>query len=78
MSAGVMPKTPTETLNQIFGFKDFRPYQQEIIETLIDGHDLFVNAHRRRKIPLLSDPRPAPAGRSHRGIPIDLADERSG
>jgi ATP-dependent DNA helicase RecQ len=37
-----MPKTPVETLNQIFGYKDFRPYQQEIIETLIDGHDLFV------------------------------------
>ena len=37
-----MPKTPAETLNQIFGYKDFRPYQQEIIETLIDGHDLFV------------------------------------
>ena len=37
-----MPKTPVDTLNQIFGYKDFRPYQQEIIETLIDGHDLFV------------------------------------
>lgn len=37
-----MPRTPTETLSQIFGFKDFRPYQQEIIEALIDGHDLFV------------------------------------
>ncbi|MGB5883671.1 MAG: DNA helicase RecQ [Desulfobulbales bacterium] len=37
-----MPKTPTETLSQIFGYKDFRPYQQEVIEALIDGHDLFV------------------------------------
>jgi ATP-dependent DNA helicase RecQ len=37
-----MSKTPTDTLNQIFGYKDFRPYQQEIIETLIDGRDLFV------------------------------------
>jgi len=37
-----MPKTPTETLSQIFGYKDFRPYQQEIIETLIGGRDLFV------------------------------------
>ena len=37
-----MSKTPTDTLNQIFGYKDFRPFQQEIIETLIDGRDLFV------------------------------------
>ncbi len=37
-----MPKTPAETLSQIFGYKDFRPYQQEVIEALIDGHDLFV------------------------------------
>ncbi|MCK4838817.1 MAG: DEAD/DEAH box helicase, partial [Desulfobulbaceae bacterium] len=37
-----MPTSPAETLNLIFGYKDFRPYQQEIIETLIDGQDLFV------------------------------------
>ena len=37
-----MPKTLAETLSQIFGYKDFRPYQQEVIEALIDGHDLFV------------------------------------
>jgi ATP-dependent DNA helicase RecQ len=36
------PKTPSQTLSQIFGYKDFRPYQQEIIETLIAGQDLFV------------------------------------
>ncbi len=33
---------PIETLTRIFGYKDFRPYQQEIIENLIDGRDLFV------------------------------------
>ncbi|MEN8134818.1 MAG: DNA helicase RecQ [Thermodesulfobacteriota bacterium] len=37
-----MPRTPANTLKQIFGYKDFRPYQQEIIETLIGGQDLFV------------------------------------
>jgi ATP-dependent DNA helicase RecQ len=42
-----MPKpktmqTPSETLSRIFGYKDFRPYQQEIIATLIAGQDLFV------------------------------------
>jgi ATP-dependent DNA helicase RecQ len=37
-----MSKTPIDTLNQIFGYKDFRPFQQEIIESLIDGRDLFV------------------------------------
>ena len=37
-----MHKTPIDTLNQVFGYKEFRPYQQEIIEALIAGHDLFV------------------------------------
>ncbi|MEN8142369.1 MAG: DNA helicase RecQ [Thermodesulfobacteriota bacterium] len=37
-----MPKTSTETLNQIFGYKEFRPSQQEIIDSLIGGRDLFV------------------------------------
>ncbi len=37
-----MTQTPLKTLNQVFGYKEFRPYQQEIIDTLIAGHDLFV------------------------------------
>lgn len=37
-----MSTTPAQTLNRIFGYKNFRPHQQEIIETLISGQDLFV------------------------------------
>lgn len=35
-------ETPTATLNRIFGYKQFRPCQQEIINALINGQDLFV------------------------------------
>jgi ATP-dependent DNA helicase RecQ len=31
-----------QTLQQVFGLQDFRPYQQEIIECLVDGGDAFV------------------------------------
>ncbi len=31
-----------ETLKQVFGYETFREYQQQIIENLIDGNDLFV------------------------------------
>jgi ATP-dependent DNA helicase RecQ len=31
-----------ETLQAVFGLKDFWPHQQEIIETLVDGGDAFV------------------------------------
>lgn len=37
-----MPDTPANTLQQIFGYQDFRPFQQEIIEALIGGQDMFV------------------------------------
>lgn len=37
-----MSEKPLSTLNKVFGYKDFRPYQQEIIESLIAGQDLFV------------------------------------
>jgi ATP-dependent DNA helicase RecQ len=31
-----------DTLQQVFGLQDFRPFQQEIIEQLVDGSDVFV------------------------------------
>jgi ATP-dependent DNA helicase RecQ len=34
--------TPLDTLDRIFGYRSFRPYQQEIIEGLINGRDAFV------------------------------------
>ncbi len=37
-----MTKTPHEILDQVFGYKEFRPYQLEIIESLAAGDDLFV------------------------------------
>ncbi len=33
---------PRQTLLEIFGYSEFRPQQEEIIETLISGHDAFV------------------------------------
>ncbi|WP_305041867.1 DNA helicase RecQ [Geoalkalibacter sp.] len=37
-----MSTTPRQTLQRIFGFRDFRPHQLEIVETLIRGEDAFV------------------------------------
>jgi ATP-dependent DNA helicase RecQ len=34
--------TPLQTLSRIFGYESFRPWQQEIIEGVIDGGDAFV------------------------------------
>lgn len=35
-------KTPLKILQSVFGYGDFRPYQREIIETLLSGGDAFV------------------------------------
>ena len=37
-----MARTPLETLQTIFGYGDFRPYQEEIVADLIAGRDSFV------------------------------------
>jgi len=37
-----MPKSPLDTLKEVFGYTSFRPFQQEIVERLINGEDLFV------------------------------------
>ncbi|MBT3309212.1 MAG: DNA helicase RecQ [Gammaproteobacteria bacterium] len=37
-----MRSSPLETLQSVFGYSDFRPYQQEIIEDVAAGHDSFV------------------------------------
>ncbi|WP_429884472.1 DNA helicase RecQ [Geoalkalibacter halelectricus] len=37
-----MSTIPQQTLQRIFGFRDFRPHQREIVETLIRGEDAFV------------------------------------
>ncbi|MEJ2201626.1 MAG: DEAD/DEAH box helicase [Desulfuromonadaceae bacterium] len=37
-----MTQTPLETLREVFGYRAFRPQQQEIIEGLIAGRDAFV------------------------------------
>ncbi len=37
-----MPNTPLDTLRNVFGFREFRPRQQEIIESVIGGEDVFV------------------------------------
>ncbi|HKI60066.1 MAG TPA: RecQ family ATP-dependent DNA helicase, partial [Mariprofundaceae bacterium] len=35
-------QSPLDLLRKTFGYDSFRPYQQEIISDLIDGHDAFV------------------------------------
>ena len=35
-------QTPTQVLSQVFGFSEFRPYQEEIISGVLDGKDAFV------------------------------------
>lgn len=37
-----MPQNPVETLQSVFGYRQFRPHQQEIIESVIRGEDAFV------------------------------------
>jgi ATP-dependent DNA helicase RecQ len=37
-----MSSTPLDTLREVFGYDAFRPYQEEIVETLIGGGDAFV------------------------------------
>jgi len=36
------PTDPGQTLQEVFGYSEFRPPQQEIVETLISGRDAFV------------------------------------
>ena len=37
-----MPHKPLNTLNTVFGFSAFRPFQEQIVDTVIAGHDAFV------------------------------------
>ena len=37
-----MKNAPLETLQQTFGYQTFRPFQQEIVEGLLQGRDAFV------------------------------------
>jgi ATP-dependent DNA helicase RecQ len=37
-----MHENPLETLRNVFGYSEFRPYQEEIIRALIRGEDAFV------------------------------------
>ena len=37
-----MTITPRQTLRDVFGYGSFRPPQEEIVDTLIKGHDAFV------------------------------------
>src|SRR5512138_2798436 len=37
-----MIQTPRQTLKTVFGYDDFRPHQEAIINTLINGRDAFV------------------------------------
>lgn len=37
-----MTESPQQTLQKVFGYREFRPDQQRIIETLIAGQDAFV------------------------------------
>ncbi len=42
ISLPAVEENPLKTLQRVFGFQDFRPYQQEIVEALISGEDAFV------------------------------------
>ena len=37
-----MAASPLDTLKEVFGYTSFRPFQQEIVDKLISGEDLFV------------------------------------
>lgn len=38
------PADPEFTLRRVFNKDSFRPYQREIIDAALDGHDVFVQA----------------------------------
>jgi ATP-dependent DNA helicase RecQ len=40
--AATLSKSPLATLREVFGFREFRPHQQEIIEGVLSGRDAFV------------------------------------
>jgi len=42
ISLPTVEENPLKTLQRVFGFQEFRPYQQEIVEALISGEDAFV------------------------------------
>ncbi|MDD5759705.1 MAG: DNA helicase RecQ [Desulfobulbaceae bacterium] len=37
-----MQNSPLDTLKEVFGYTSFRPFQQEIVDRIINGEDLFV------------------------------------
>ena len=36
------PGSPRQTLREVFGYADFRPHQEEIVEHVVEGGDAFV------------------------------------
>ena len=42
MPAKILARTPESLLQQVFGYRDFRGQQKDIIESAIQGRDAFV------------------------------------
>lgn len=71
--------TPKQILKTYYGYPDFRPLQQEIIEQLLIGKDMLVLMPTGgRKVTMLSDSGVNFGGCGHCGFAVDLFDERSG
>ena len=66
-------------MERVFGFRDFRPGQEEILEAILSGRGYAGgHAHRRGEIPLLPASGPDPARRVPGHIPPHRPDERPG
>ncbi len=71
--------TPKQILKTYYGYPDFRPLQQEIIEQLLIGKDtLVLMPTGGRKVTMLSDPGVNFGGCGYCSLAVDLSDERSG
>ncbi len=78
---GVTAKLPAikKTMRSTFGIKGFRPGQEDVIRSVMEGRDtLAIMFYGRGQIALLPAPGAAPEGDDRHSLSADRADEGPG